>query len=86
MRALEIGYRWQRGTTSVDFTAFRNAYTGLKGSQPGVPSVQLVQGQPALVVPVLFTNLLNAQTFGVGALAHWQLSRIPRRNTLAAGF
>lgn len=72
LRALEAGYRWQQGTASLDVTGYRAAYSGLRGTQAGVPALGVIAGQAALVVPVRFGNLLNADTRGIGMAAQWQ--------------
>ena len=79
LKAYEIGYRAQLSPRfSIDFAGFYDDHTQLKTENAGVPS--LIPGnQPYLLVPLVYTNFLNATAAGgeISAVYHpfsrWKL-------------
>ena len=65
VEALEAGYRWQRGTGSVDIAAFRNNYDDLNQPAAGRPYVGVFETQPVLVLPLRFTNGATSKSHGL---------------------
>ena len=78
---LEAGYRVRPlERLSLDLAGFYDSYDNLLGGRIGTPFVESLPPPPRLVIPVLFGNLLEAETYGaelaVEARPHtrWQLS------------
>jgi iron complex outermembrane recepter protein len=72
VNAFEIGYRRQLGPASFDIATFRNNYSGLKSEAPGAIELSTHGGQPALILPIRFANLLDATTYGTEITTSWR--------------
>ena len=77
----EAGYRVRPlERLGLDFAGFYNSYDHLLGGRIGTPFVESLPPPPRLVVPVLFGNLLEGETYGAELavearpLTRWQLS------------
>jgi iron complex outermembrane receptor protein len=77
--AFELGYRWRPlADLSLDFTAYRNRYTGLASLELGTPFLDAATGQ--IIVPLLTENLIDGHATGLEGLVQyspvewWRLS------------
>jgi iron complex outermembrane recepter protein len=69
----ESGIRVELGAyASVDLTAFRASYDGLKTNEPLMPVLEASPAPLHLFVPIQFGNLLQATTHGVEIAARWK--------------
>jgi iron complex outermembrane recepter protein len=71
VNAFEMGYRIQpRKTLSFDLATFYNLYSGLIGSEAGLPFFE--PGPPSrLVLPAIQQNNVSGASFGGEFSAHW---------------
>ncbi len=72
--AYEIGYRRQISPRlSVDVASFYNVYDNLRTYKPGAP---YVDSDPARhgVLPLYFGNRMHGHTFGMDAVARWNMT------------
>jgi iron complex outermembrane receptor protein len=82
----EAGYRAKlHPSFDIDVAAFRGRYTHLKSYEPRAPEFQLTP-TPYVSAPIVFGNLLHAQTAGVELAAHWTPLRIWRLDASYSGY
>ena len=73
LRDAEAGYRAQvTGTFSVDIATFSSYYNHLNDTVPGTPFFTTDEGPPHLVLPLVFENVANANTYGAEVSGTWQ--------------
>jgi iron complex outermembrane receptor protein len=70
--SFESGYRLGVGPVQIDIAGFTARYDALRTSEPQAPRLAFEAGGPVLLVPVLFDNLMRADTTGVEMSARWQ--------------
>jgi iron complex outermembrane receptor protein len=69
----EAGYRVQRPTFSVDLTAFQADTHRLFGTRSLAPEVEMLGGQPTLIIPIRFINTETpARSIGAEAALSWR--------------
>jgi iron complex outermembrane recepter protein len=68
----EAGYRVGVGPVQIDVAGFAARYDDLETDEPQTPQLAIEGGNPVLLVPVQFGNLLSADTVGVEMSARWQ--------------
>jgi iron complex outermembrane receptor protein len=72
----EAGYRSAlTSTLSVDLAAYYNRYTRLASTSVDTPFFELDPAPPHLVIPLRFSNLLEAEVHGFEASVNWQATR-----------
>ena len=74
LTALEVGYRFEASEEfSLDITGFVNMYDDFVSGEPGAPFVGTLKGQarPALIIPIVFDNQLEATGHGVELALEW---------------
>ena len=74
MVAYEMGYRLQASPAfSADVAMFFNSYSNLLSAEPGIPSLDFVNGPPHVVAPYLAANKMSGGTHGVEVFADWKV-------------
>jgi iron complex outermembrane receptor protein len=69
------GYRVQANKRlSFDLTPFLSYYRDLQTDEPGAPFIQTADGQPQLIIPIVFNYLAHARNYGGEAFANWTVS------------
>lgn len=86
LHAYEAGYRAQFGRVFADIAAFANRYHTLMGTRALAPTGGLVNGRPAIVVPVLVGNASGGRARGVELSANWAPAAWWRLGGSWAGF
>jgi iron complex outermembrane receptor protein len=80
LNAFELGYRAQPARKLfLDIATFYNSYDHLTTSEPGRPFFEFGP-QPHLVIPLLFSNLMRGETYGVEASVGWNPTHYWRFN------
>jgi iron complex outermembrane recepter protein len=75
LRAHEVGYRWEaQSRLSLDVATFFNVYNNIQSFERGDPALVREGSLVYLQVPVRFDNKVIGETFGLEAMANWQLS------------
>ncbi len=73
--AYELGYRVQpHERLSLDVSAFYNVYRELSSFRPGMPFFALTPVPPHAVLPLVFVNDLEGETYGGELAARFRLS------------
>lgn len=73
MTAYEAGYRWESTRSlSLDVAAFYNVYENLRTVEMGNPFFEFSPEPPHMVLPLSIDNKMDADTYGMEALATWQ--------------
>ncbi|MEM6414693.1 MAG: TonB-dependent receptor [Pseudomonadota bacterium] len=68
----EAGYRLALSNRfSIDLTAFYNDYAGLQTGVPQLPTLDLLNGEPIFVVPIVNTNGSDARGLGFELTTRW---------------
>lgn len=71
--ASELGYRVQPADwLSVDVAAFYNIYDNLRTVEPGTPFLTLSPAPPHIIVPLLISNKMGGNTYGVEIGTTWR--------------
>lgn len=71
----ESGIRWiPTSELALDVSFFYNDYTQLRSYTIGIPSMQLIDSNPILLVPLLLENNVVGKTKGIEVLLTWQAS------------
>ena len=81
LRAYELGYRWiPNNRISVDISTSFNRYYHLKSVEPGTPFLEVTPPPVHLVIPQIFDNKTNGNSYGseaslnINLTSHWKLS------------
>lgn len=78
LRAWELGYRQQfANRLSLDLASFFNVYSGLRNRKVGTTTM-VTSPQPAIVIPVLYDNGIDAHSRGLEASITWNPARTLR--------
>lgn len=72
LKAVEVGYRWNRGPVSADVTAFRTGYDKLRGTRTGEMRLGSYEGQTVRILPQEFVNAFDATAYGAELSMTWQ--------------
>lgn len=71
--AYEMGLRWQRDEKlSVDLAAFYNVYDDLRTVEAGQQFVETTPAPAHAVIPLVVTNGMQGETYGIEALTTWK--------------
>lgn len=72
--AYELGYRSQiTDRLSLDIATFYNAYSRLRAFQAGTPFFEFSPSPAHLDIPLIFTNDMDGESYGVEVAADWRL-------------
>jgi iron complex outermembrane receptor protein len=73
--AYESGLRWiPTDKWAFDLSLYYNNYTGLRSYTMGTPSMQIIDAQPFMVIPLLLDNNIKGRSKGGELLVTWQAS------------
>ncbi len=76
LRDLEAGYRAQVSPRfALDIATFASFYRNSTTTVEGVPFFTTSQGPPHLVIPLIFSDIASAQTYGAEVFANWNVTR-----------
>lgn len=82
LTAYEGGYRLQSGRALLEVAAYYNRYGNLVTFEPGIPFFE-TSPVPHITLPVRFSNLRSADTFGIETNGNWAVTN---RWRLSGGF
>ena len=76
LRDFEVGYRAQVFPHfAVDIATFASFYRHSATTTAGIPFFTTSEGPPHLVIPLVFSDIGSAQTYGAEVFANWNVTR-----------
>jgi iron complex outermembrane receptor protein len=69
----QAGYRKQvTSKFGLDLTGYFNVHSHVRGTSTETPFIGSEQGEPVLIIPLVFNNLVSGETHGIELTANWQ--------------